>query len=193
MYRELLTFSRLSRASRLHRALYLAVSRLSRDGGHLTVGLYVLASHDIIPSTSELPPAPGCVSKFGHCLFATCRPSAYSLFVCLLSHACTRDRRSPGCFCRTRALVPSLPWHATNWDLAMDAVHGDTNRSRHTDRRDRPFGTTADSQDPQRVVPHRVAGGAAPTNATSLIAASSTRVAPVDNGDTPRHLLDAQS
>ena len=64
---------------------------------------------------------------------------------------------------------------------------------RHTDSRDRPFGTTADSQDPQTVAPRRVAGGAAPANATSQIAASRTRVAPVDNGDTPRHLLDAQS
>ena len=64
---------------------------------------------------------------------------------------------------------------------------------RHTDSRDRPFGTTADSQDPQTVAPHRVAGGAAPANATSLIAATSRHVAPVDNGDTPRHLLDAQS
>ena len=32
-------------------------------------------------------------------------------------------------FSRIHALMLSLPSHATNWDLAMDAVHGDTNRS----------------------------------------------------------------
>ena len=26
------------------------------------------------------------------------------------------------CFRRVRALAPSMPWHLTNWDVAMDAI-----------------------------------------------------------------------
>ena len=31
-------------------------------------------------------------------------------------------------FRRIHALLPSMPWHTTNWDLARDAVHDDTTR-----------------------------------------------------------------
>ena len=32
-------------------------------------------------------------------------------------------------FRRIHALMPSLPWQTTNWDLAMDAVHGDATKT----------------------------------------------------------------
>ena len=40
------------------------------------------------PTTSELLPAPGCVSRLGVCLFAMCRHSEYSLSVCMLTIIC---------------------------------------------------------------------------------------------------------
>ena len=34
-------------------------------------------------------------------------------------------------FRRVRALAPSMPWHLTNWDLAMDAIQTGRTSVRH--------------------------------------------------------------
>ena len=54
-------------------------------------------------------------------------------------------------FRRVRALVPSMPWHQTNWELAMDAIHSQASSpsaATLSSSSSSPFGTCVDPTPP---------------------------------------------
>ena len=106
---------------------------------------WTLDPHSQLPQPHVAPARVTPVSTFSAWLRAFCtyasvyverHPSEAASLFSYIVRIQDMDRRHGGLawrtydekFRRIHALLPSMPWHTTNWDLAMDAVHGDTTR-----------------------------------------------------------------